>query len=382
MKATIYKPKTTDRYIKIYIPFKMKKERELIKTFHGYRYNSMQKLWSIPNTQENKTLLKHLFKTKYRLILQVKQPKTENLKLSPKAQEALTSVHQKLILKAYSENTIKTYLWELKNFFKYFEQFEHKNISKEKIESYIFMLISKYKIGESRQNGAISAIKFYYEQVLEMPREYYNIQRPKRAQSLPNTLSIEETFKLINTPKNLKHKSILYTIYSGGLRISEALNLRVKDVRSDEGYLFIKGAKGKKDRHTVLSPFLIQLLRSYYKKFRPTYWLFEGVDGGKYSASSIQQVYREARAVSGVNPWSTPHTLRHSFATHLLEHGENLRNIQEMMGHNSSKTTERYTHVVGINNKKIMNPLDIMLQKATFGNNKHLIKNIVQTKEK
>jgi site-specific recombinase XerD len=111
---------------------------------------------------------------------------------------------------------------------------------------------------------------------------------------------------------------------------------------------------------------LLVLLRDYYRKNRPSYWLFEGQDGGQYSAKSIQNIYREAQKKSGANPWSTPHTLRHSFATHALELGENLRNVQVMMGHESSKTTEIYTHVINVNNKKMRNPLDILIKKATF----------------
>ncbi|NJO87894.1 MAG: tyrosine-type recombinase/integrase [Chloroflexia bacterium] len=260
---------------------------------------------------------------------------------------ALAQAEQKLILKGYSPNTLKCYKSELACFLKYFENLDLKNITKDQIESYIYHLISKYKISESRQNGAINAIKFYYEQILGMPREYYDIQRPKKANQLPNTLSIEEVYKLINAPKNLKHRAILTTIYAAGLRMSELLNLRLKDIRSDEGYIFVKGGKGKKDRHTVLSNNLLKLLRNYYKDYKPSYWLFEGQDGGKYSASSVQSIFRGAQKASGANPWSTPHTLRHSFATHLLENGENLRNIQVLLGHESSKTTEIYTHVIG-----------------------------------
>lgn len=128
----------------------------------------------------------------------------------------------------------------------------------------------------------INAIKFYYEQVLGKPRAYYDIQRPKRSMSLPNVLSMKEVETFINTPKNLKNKAILYTVYSAGLRLQEVLNLRVEDVHSDDGYLFIKAAKGKKDRKTVLSPILLNLLRSYYKAYKPSYWLFEGQHGQQY----------------------------------------------------------------------------------------------------
>jgi integrase/recombinase XerD len=369
MKAIIYKPQQTARRLKLYLPYNMKKERELVKTIQGSCYHAPQKLWSVPNTDKNKLLLKGWPKGKHDVNTIQEPPKVKDIVLNKESEQALSKANQKLILKGYSENTIKSYIWELRWFFRYFEQYGHKNVSKEQIESYIYMLITKYKISESRQNGAINAIKFYFEQVLGLPREYYDIQRPKKSFGLPNTLSVEEVYKLLNVLKNKKHRAILYTIYSAGLRLSELLNLRVIDVRSDEGYLFIKGAKGKKDRHTVLSPLLLEVLREYYREFRPGYWLFEGQDGGKYSATSVQKTFRRAQQKSGVNPWSTPHTLRHSFATHLLESGENLRNIQEQMGHNSSKTTERYTHVVGINNKKLMNPLDIMTKRIRFGEN-------------
>ncbi len=293
----------------------------------------------------------------------IKQPE---FRLNESSLLALSQAEQKLLLKGYSHNTLKSYKSELACFLKYFENLDLKNLTKDQIEGYIYHLINKYKISESRQNSAINAIKFYYEQVLCMPREYYDIQRPKRANQLPNTLSVEEVYKLINAPENLKHKAILYTIYAAGLRMSELLNLRVKDIRSEDAYIFIKGAKGKKDRHTVLSENLLKLLRRYYKMYRPSYWLFEGQEGGKYSASSVQTIFRNAQKKSAVNPWSTPHTLRHSFATHLLENGVNLRTIQVLLGHESSKTTEVYTHIAGVDNKKVKNPLDIMMQNITF----------------
>jgi site-specific recombinase XerD len=344
----------------------MKEERELLKKMQTRFYHPAQKLWSVLNTENNLELLKKMFAGKYVTEVEQQAIKQPEFTLNDASLLALSQAEQKLILKGYSQHTLRNYKSELAVFLKYFENIDLKQITKDQIESYVYHLISKYKIGESRQNSAINAIKFYYEQVLGMPREYYNIQRPKRASQLPNTLSVEEVFKLINAPDSIKHKAILYTIYAAGLRMSELLNLRVKDIRSDEGYIFIKGAKGKKDRHTVLSDYLLKLLRGYYKKYHPSYWLFEGQEGGKYSATSVQSIFRRAQKKSGANPWSTPHTLRHSFATHLLENGENLRNIQILLGHESSRTTEIYTHVVGINNKKVKNPLDIMMQNITF----------------
>lgn len=366
MTIIIYSPKPNAKRIKFFIPYKMLEERELVKKIELKCYHKEQELWSIPNTKENTNLLKTIFRGKYKVETENQAPAMPKYTLNNKSIEALVQLEKKLILKSYSKNTIDSYKSELSIFLKYFEKFNLKMITKDQIESYIHYMITKYKISESKQNLAINAIKFYYEQVLGQPREYYDIQRPKKANSLPNVLSEQEVLALINSPSNIKHKAILYTIYSGGLRISEAINLRIIDIHSDDSYIFIKGGKGKRDRQTLLSNNLLEVLCEYYKKHKPSYWLFEGQDGGKYSSKSIQNIFRKAQQKSKANPWSTPHTLRHSFATHLLENGENLRNIQALLGHSSSKTTEIYTHLVNISNNKIQNPLDKMLKNNTF----------------
>ncbi len=370
MSIIIYSPHPKSKRIKLFIPYEMTEERKLLKTVESRFWHKQQRLWSVLNTIENFEMLKTIFKGKYQILNEENTPVIPKFTLNKVSILALTEAEQKMILKAYSPHTIRSYKSELARFLKYFETFNIKSVTKEQIESYVFYLITKYKIGESKQNIAINAIKFYYEQVLKMPREYYDIQRPKRAKTLPNVFSSEEVFSLINSPENFKHKAILYTIYSCGLRVGELLNLRIDDIRSDDAYVFIKGAKGKKDRRTLLSENLLKILRKYYIKYKPAYWLFESPDGGKYSATSVQKIFRKAQQKSRTNPWSTPHTLRHSFATHLLENGENLRNIQVLLGHESSKTTEIYTHVVNTMNKKITNPLDILIKKYNFNKNK------------
>jgi len=369
MNIIIYTPRAKSKRIKIFIPYEMENERETLKKIQSRFYHKNQKLWSIVNTQENYKLLKIIFKGKYKIIDEIRTPAIPEFTLNESSVSALAAAEQKLILKSFSPNTIRSYKFELARFLKYFETIDLKTITKEQIESYVYYLVSKYKISESKQNIIINAVKFYFESVLQMPREYYDIQRPKKAKTLPNILSEEEVFKLINRPENLKHKAILYTIYGCGLRISEVLNLRINDIHSNDTYIFIKGAKGKKDRRTLLSDRLLQILRTYYIKYKPAYWLFEGQTGGKYSASSIQKIFRDAQQKSGVNPWSTPHTLRHSFATHLLENGENLRTVQILLGHESSKTTEIYTHIMNKLNKNINNPLDKLIEKYKFTEN-------------
>ena len=154
-------------------------------------------------------------------------------------------------------------------------------------------------------------------------------------------------------------------LYSSGLRVSEVLNLRIEDIHSESAAIFIKGAKGKKDRTTVLADCVLPILRAYYIQYRPAYWLIEGIGGGKYSASSVEKVFRAAVQKSGINAWATPHTLRHSFATHLIQSGVSLRYVQVLLGHASSKTTEIYTHVVRMENKVVISPLDKIMEKRS-----------------
>ena len=352
--------------IKFFIPPSAKDWRAKIKAIPGRFYHREQKLWSIANTKENQLLLKQTFGKAVEYQTPEKRKALPKVELSEKMKIELSKVQEKIILKGYSHSTWKSYRGALVYFFKYFEQRELKDVTKAEIESYVAKWIVKYKISETKQNSIINAIKFYYEQILEMPREYYEIQRPKKSKTLPGVLSMSEVKSILAQPENLKHKAILYTIYAGGLRLSELLNLRIEDIRSADGYIFIKGAKGKKDRRTILSAHLLQLLREYYKKYKPAYWLFEGQAGGKYSASSVQSIFRTAVKKSKVNPWATVHTLRHSFATHLLQEGTNLRYIQGLLGHSSPKTTEIYTHLLKVDNSVVKSPLDVLLEKGNL----------------
>lgn len=363
----LFNPPNNAGRIKIKIPYIMKEEREAFKKLNGTFYHFHQKLWSIVNTKENIAKLQKLFGNK--LTVQPLKTPTALPQFEPSetVREQLDRNYQKMVLKGFSPATIRSYQGNLLHFFRYFENVELRSLTKEQIEGYVFQLISKHHISEQKQNLVINAIKCYYEHTLEMPREYYAITRPKPSKNLPNVLSQDEVRAIINAPTNIKHKAILHVIYAGGLRVGEVLRLRIKDIRSDDGYIFIKDSKGKRDRHTVLSPLLLKLLRQYYVQFKPAYWLFEGQDGGQYSAKSIQNIFRNAVKVTDANPWSTPHTLRHSFATHLMERGVNIRYIQSALGHSSTKTTEIYTRVLGINNKTLKSPLDSLYESITFG---------------
>jgi len=339
---------------------------------NGSFYHPQQRLWSIINEPAQLAAVKEIFGDDHI----TKTTETTSRKLPYKAlneecQLIMDKYHEKIVLKGYSQSTLRIYKSALYYYLSYFESKDIPNISKEQIEGYVYHLKSRYKISEAKQNLVINAIKLLYEKVYDQPREYYEIQRPKKSVNLPNVLSEEEVTLLLSSLTNIKHKAILSTIYSGGLRLREVINLRITDIRSNDGYIFIRGGKGKKDRQTVLSHALLLLLRQYVRQHRPSYWLFEGADGGQYSPSSVQKFFRRAVKKSNINAWSTIHTLRHSFATHLLQQGANLRQVQSILGHNNPKTTEIYTHMLAMNNKVITSPLDRILNLDNNNNSVH-----------
>ena len=362
MKAVIYIPKANSKRIKVYIPYKKTNFRKSIKLLDSAFWHPNQKLWSVINTEENLNKLKSLFGNDL-IIKEETAPKAvQKRKLSEQALREVEKLEMTLTLKGMSKSTIHTYKYMLTIFFSKFMNQDVKVISKESIEGFVYQLIKENNISESFQNQLINGIKAYYEYVLGMPREFYDIKRPKKQVVIPNVLSEEEVIRIINYPKNIKHRAILWTIYSAGLRISEVVNLRINDINSNDGYIFVKGAKGKKDRKTILSEQLLPLLRNYYIKHKPSYWLFEGQTGGKYSVTSIRKIFRRAVKETNSNPWATVHTLRHSFATHCLQNRISMRHVQNMLGHNSPKTTEIYTKTIEINNKRIKSPLDNILK--------------------
>ena len=268
--------------------------------------------------------------------------------------------------KRYSENTIKTYSAYFKDFIHFFKEVELDKIDSEEINAYILNLIKEWNISFSEQNQRINSIKFYYELLRGKKKEYFELRRPLKKVSLPKVLSKEEIRQLLLNTRNLKHRCILSLLYSAGLRRNELLSLQPTDIISNRKQIRISQSKGKKDRYTLLSEPLLYDLRIYFKEYRPSIWLFEGNQPGKqYSPASISRILDKAATKAGIRRRVTPHMLRHSFATHLLEQGTDLRFIQELLGHSSSKTTEIYTHVSNKNLGQIKNPLDDIYNNST-----------------
>jgi site-specific recombinase XerD len=260
--------------------------------------------------------------------------------------------------KRYSESTITTYTQGLKVFFNFLDNKPPEEIENEDLERFNKEYIIARKYSVSFQSQVINGVKLFFciRQKRKLALEF--IERPKRPKLLPNVLSKEEVKQILNIHKNIKHRAMLSLIYACGLRRGELLNLKIQDVDSGRGLLIIRQAKGRKDRVTPLSKKLLELLREYYKYEKPKRFLFEGVGGEKYSAGSLQKVLKNALVKAKIRKPVTLHWLRHSYATHLLENGTDLRYIQELLGHNSSRTTEIYTHVTDYSIKKIKSPFD------------------------
>ena len=258
----------------------------------------------------------------------------------------------------YTPKTSKTYQSMFEEFINYYNSQDIKQIDDKQIITFLQYLVIKRKVSPSYQNQSINAIKFYYEHVLGGERKFYFLERPRKERKLPNVLSESEITNTIKLVRNLKHKAIIMITYSGGLRISEVINLKIKDIDSQRMQIFIRQAKGRKDRYTLLSKKVVPVLREYFREYKPKEWLFEGIKGRQYSESSIYTIVTEAFQKAGIKKHASPHTLRHCFGTHLLENGTDIRYIQVLMGHESIKTTEIYTHMTTKGFDKIENPLD------------------------
>lgn len=272
----------------------------------------------------------------------------------------LKEIKKILVVRAYSPNTISTYLACLNYFKNYFKGSKIDDLSKEDIIDYLFHLI-KNNYSKSTQNQHINAIKFYFEKCLGKKREFYHIDRPIKDKKLPIILSKNEIQLLFNSTYNLKHLAILAVIYSCGLRVSELINIKINDIDNNRMVINIRKSKGNKDRQVQLTNQILELLRKYYKKYLPVNYLIVGQNGGKYSTTSIQKIIKNSALKAKIYKKVTPHTLRHSFATHLLENGTDIRYIQTILGHSDIKTTQIYTHVSNAHLKNIQNPSDNLI---------------------
>jgi len=316
-----------------------------IKQLEGARWSQTLGVWHLPDTEENR--------------IRFKIPSLSLTIPSIEGVENIEKFKQWLRSKRYSESTLTTYSEALKSFLVFFREKPIAEITNEDVIIYNNDYILRNNLSASYQNQIVNALKLFFTTIRETKMDINKIHRPKRAKLLPNILSKEEVKALLEAHTNLKHKAMLSLIYSCGLRRSELLNLKKSDIDSNRNLVIIRQSKGKKDRITPLSTKILELLRAYYLEYRPKYWLFEGQkENTKYSDRSLEEVLKKGIKLARINKPVTLHWLRHSYATHLLESGTDLRYIQELLGHNSSKTTEIYTHVSTKSLQQIKSPFD------------------------
>lgn len=290
------------------------------------------------------------------LLFLQSQPKSITMNI----QDYVQRFTERLQIQRYSPSSIKNYN---SNLFQFLTIASHKYASAEKIEitaidQYIFWKIKKDNISASHQRIILASIAKFYELVLEKKINLKHLYPQRKEHKPPNYLTFDEVKKLIEVTHNLKHKSIIMLLYSGGLRLSEVINLKISDIDSNSMTITIRQAKGKKDRQVMLSEHFLICLKQYYIQYKPSYYLFEGQNSIQYSGRSIQQIVKESTIKSGIKKIVSPHVLRHSFATHLLEAGTNIRSVQQLLGHYHLNTTKIYTQITNIANKKIKSPLD------------------------
>ncbi|MEA1998507.1 MAG: site-specific tyrosine recombinase/integron integrase [Euryarchaeota archaeon] len=313
-----------------------------IKTMEGYRWHPEGKYWTIPYSDNVLGRFLTIFNG-------------NEVDIDPSLY--LETLRRELVSRKYSQKTIKAYLHYNGDFLRFTGK-NPEDVSNSDVRDYLFHLVEQREISASTLNVAINALKFYYGVILKR-KFIYEIQRPKKDKKLPVVLSGEEVSRILSAVSNIKHKVILMLVYSAGLRVSEVVKLKIEDIDGERELIHVKGAKGRRDRYTILSDVALETLSLYMKAYQPSNWLFTGAKKTNHlSTRSAGKIFSNACGKAGIRKDVSIHCLRHSFATHLLESGVDLRYVQELLGHQSSKTTEIYTHVSNRNLRAIRSPLD------------------------
>jgi len=361
-----------------YVAVKLKGHRadhEFLKHLQDRNYDEVFKRWWIPNDPlVLERIREHYVKAGAKIIDRTNSNRDQSVRTIPALserqrlllakfpetfREVMRQYTDALIRMRYSWNTLRQYTGAFFHYLRYLEGVSPEKATSKMVNSYLARLSSR-KVSEALVHTAVNSIKFYYDKVVFLPGfEIREVQRPRKSHQLPHFLSVQEIDKLLRASENLKHTAILYALYSGGLRLGELLTLELKDIHWERNQIMIRGAKGKKDRSVMLSQTLKEVLRHYFDQCQPRVWLFEGQDGeSPYSARSVQQIVLRAANKAGIQKRVSPHVLRHCFATHLLDHGTDVRYIQELLGHKDIKTTLIYTHVTTSSLSAIRSPLD------------------------
>ncbi|QQS51143.1 MAG: tyrosine-type recombinase/integrase [Bacteroidota bacterium] len=350
MKTVICEPVTHKEQNRVKIIFEYDSEiNQLLKRIPGSLWSKSMRCWHVPNTEHSK---------RYLVKLGLINPSTLVLKHNPHVAPYLQKFSDYLDYRRYSENTKRVYMSMIKVFFQFFPQLKVEELNMDHIIVFNRDYLLRNNFSFNYQNQIISAIKLFFEKIEIRQLDLEKIERPRRPRYLPEVLSKREVELIIKAIDNQKHRAIISLIYSAGMRIGEAVHIKVKDIDYYRGLIHIRAAKGNKDRIVNLSDNLGRMLADYIKNYQPETYLFRGQGNEEYSASSIRNILRRACRRAGIKKEVRVHTLRHSYATHMLEKGVDIRYIQEMLGHSDIKTTMIYTHVSERRINALINPFD------------------------
>ncbi len=315
-------------------------------------WSQSNKKWYVPDNAHYRKLFG----------LEIKNNTESTIKsISVVNQNAFIKYVNHLKLRGYSPNTIKTYSNEFAQLLKTINNHPVDDLTPEKLRSFFLYCINTLKLSDNLIHSRINAVKFYFEQVLKREKMFLDIPRPKKPSILPKAISTQDIKKMLLVSDNIKHQLLLKMCYGMGLRVSELVNLKITDIDSKRMQVLISQSKGKKDRYIILPESILDQLRIYYLEYKPNDYLFEGQNGGQYSVRSVQQVFKNAMKKAKINKKVGIHSLRHSYATHLIEQGTDIRFVQELLGHKNIKTTMIYTGLTDQAKRKIKSPLDSLL---------------------
>tara|TARA_B110000902_G_scaffold41898_1_gene45361 strand:- start:1075 stop:2238 length:1164 start_codon:yes stop_codon:yes gene_type:complete len=342
----------------------------LVKSVEGTHWSQTLNAWYLKNSEENLALILELFQDVTKVDTSRVSKKTHfKRNLTESQRQLLNTFYLFLKGKRYSPSTIQTYTFFIADFINFHTKTPLEELTNRAVELFIETVFIERKYSVSSQRQFISALKVFTSFYPQTKIHNLSLERPKKSRILPTVLSQEEVLKIIQCTQNIKHRAILTLLYSCGLRIGELISLKLVDFHIERKQLIVKKGKGRKDRYVSLADGFIPLLSNYYYSYKPTIYFVEGQNGGKYSAESIRSFLRKSCKKAGIKKLVTPHTLRHSYATHLLENGVDLRHIQSLLGHSKPETTMIYTHVQRKDLMDIQNPLDVALQKLNRINN-------------
>lgn len=349
---TAYSTSSGEHKNKAVIWVKFEKNANLITALRNTvaaKWSASAKSWYIADTPANRILFK--------MPLENVVPPTWD-QIHPVNRDAMLLYQNHLKLKGYSPNTLRTYTTEFAQLLYILKKKPVTSLTPERVKSYLLYCVETLQLSENQIHSRMNALKFYFEQVLHREKFFLNVPRPKKPSSLPQVLHKSEIIKMFDVTSNSKHRLMLKLCYGMGLRVSEVVRLQITHIDSKRMQVLVKQAKGKKDRYVHLPQTVLNELRAYYKMYKPRKYLFEGIIGGQYSIRSVQAVFKQAMKKAKIKKSVGIHSLRHSYATHLIEQGTNLIYIQKLLGHNSIKTTQRYTHVSNAGLTQVKSPLD------------------------